>query len=75
MLCVPGIIAIIFSVLASSAADDGDMDAARTRGKVSLAMSIVGILSTIIAVIACVLYFVVFVSAAVDAACSGHNYC
>ncbi|CAH1788804.1 unnamed protein product [Owenia fusiformis] len=62
-----GIIAIVFSVMSSSTADDGDFEGARTKGKISLALSLVGIFSTIIIVVIIVVYFTVVVAAAVNA--------
>merc|ERR1719334_1014632 len=43
-----GPIAILFSVLSSTSADEGDLEAARSRGKISLALSLVGLFSTVL---------------------------
>ena len=52
--------------MSSSAADDGDAEAAKTKGKISMAMSLIGIFSTIILVIVIVVYFVVIVNKTVN---------
>ena len=67
ILFLSGIIAIVFSVMSSSAADEGDLEAARVKGKISLALSLIGIFSTIIIVVIIIVYFVAIVGAAVDA--------
>ncbi len=66
-----GIIAIVFSVLSSSSADDGDLDAAKTKGKISLAMSLIGIFSTILLIIIIIVYIVAFAKDIADSASSG----
>ncbi|OAF67751.1 hypothetical protein A3Q56_04429 [Intoshia linei] len=55
-----GIIAIIFSVMSSSAADDNNMEDARRNGKISLAFSLSGILITIIALIVGIYFIYVY---------------
>ncbi|OAF66248.1 Tumor suppressor candidate 5, partial [Intoshia linei] len=52
-----GIIAIIFSVLSSQEADKNNMDNARKNGKISLGMSVAGIVVSIIIIIIIVVYF------------------
>ncbi|XP_013407602.1 transmembrane protein 233 [Lingula anatina] len=54
MLCCNllfGIIALIFSVMSSSAADDNDFASARTKGKVALGLNITGMLVTVLIVV------------------------
>jgi len=57
---VLGLVAIIFSVMSSSAADDQDMEKAKSRGKVSMILSLVGIAITILSIIIiCIYVFVI----------------
>ncbi|XP_013383691.1 tumor suppressor candidate 5 homolog [Lingula anatina] len=60
-----GIIAIIVSLCSGCAADENNMDSARLRGKISMGLSITGIILTIGGAIAVILYFTVLVKAAV----------
>merc|ERR1712002_910229 len=58
--CVFGLVAIIFSVMSSSAADSQDMEGAKSRGKISMIVSLVGIAISVIAIIIiCIYYFVI----------------
>ena len=63
--------------MSSSDADEDNLDGARTKGKVSLAMSLIGIFSTIIIVVVVVVYFVVIVDSTVKAVKSvtSTSYC
>ncbi|CAH1779077.1 unnamed protein product [Owenia fusiformis] len=54
-----GVVAIIFSCLSRGDADNGELDAARTKGKISLAMSLIGLISTIIIVAILIVVYVV----------------
>ncbi len=65
-LLFAGIIAIIFSVLSSSAADEGDMEAAKVKGKISLAISLIGMLITILSIVIVIVYIVVLAKKTVD---------
>lgn len=69
-----GIIAIIFSVMSSSAADEGNMETARSNGKVSMGLSIAGILITIVVIIIIVVYVTVFATKTVNEFCNGSIY-
>ncbi|CAH1788091.1 unnamed protein product [Owenia fusiformis] len=57
-----GIIAIIFSVMSSSSADNGDLEGARSKGKISMILSIVGIVITVLIIVFIIIYFTVIVS-------------
>ena len=61
-----GLAAVILSVLSSSAADDGDMESARLKGKISLGCSLTGIAITVISIIIVIVVLVVMVDDAVD---------
>ncbi|OAF69790.1 hypothetical protein A3Q56_02449 [Intoshia linei] len=53
-----GIIAIIFSVMSSSAADENNIEDAKSKGKISMYISIVGIVISIVVAIILIVYFV-----------------
>ena len=61
-----GIIAIIFSTLSSSEADTGNMDKARTYGKVALGINIASVITTVIAIIIGIVYVAVFMQKVAD---------
>ena len=61
-----GIVAIILSVLSDNAYGDGDMEGARKKGKISMILSIIGILLTLIIIIIIIIYVFVIAKAAVD---------
>lgn len=58
--CLFGAIAFGLSMASKSAADDGDLDMARSRGKAAMWVSIAGIIFTVVvAVILVIIYFTV----------------
>ena len=61
-----GIVAIVFAVLSDNAYGDGDLEGARSKGKIAMIISIVGVLLTIVIIIIVVVYVVVVVNAAVN---------
>lgn len=63
---VCGIIAIVFSVMSSSAADSEDLDEAKKYGKVSMWLSVAGIISTVLLVVFIIIYFTVIVTKTVQ---------
>ena len=66
-----GIVAIILSVLSSSAADEGDLEGAKLKGRISCGISLAGVAVTVIAIIIVIVVVVVAVDNAVDAVTSG----
>ena len=69
----PGLVAIILSVLSNSAADEGDLEGARVKGKISLGLSLAGIAITVISIIIVIVVVVVMVDDAVDDATNWYN--
>jgi uncharacterized membrane protein len=61
-----GIIAIVFSVMSSSAADDGDMEKARSNGRISMWLSVAGIIISVILIIIVIVYVTVVAKKVVD---------
>ena len=57
-----GLVAIILSVLSRTAADNGDIKGARIKARLSLGLSMAGILTTVICVVSVLVWFAVFVS-------------
>ncbi|OAF69671.1 hypothetical protein A3Q56_02558 [Intoshia linei] len=58
ILKVLGLIAILFSVMSSSAADENNMVDAKSKGKISLYLSITGKIVTLIVAVILIAYFV-----------------
>ncbi len=66
-MCIAGIIAIVMSLMSMWAADYGNTEEARSKGKASLAISLIGIIISIIIVILVIIYIIVVSASFMDA--------
>ncbi|XP_013380503.1 transmembrane protein 233 [Lingula anatina] len=62
-----GIIALVFSILSDSDYGAGDVEGARSKGKVAMGLSIAGMVTTIIAVVVVLVYYFAVIVAVANA--------